>query len=103
MLCKTWKLKKVLVDGDRNSSILINDHLLFSKNMQYKSFDTSDKVGQYVIGGAWSLDKSGQFIIQNPGTDKEKKLRVVQLDDKNLVYQLDMQKSVWEVHMKVEN
>jgi hypothetical protein len=102
LLYKTWKLKKVLVDGDRNPNRIVNDHLVFSSNMQYRSFDSQDKIGRYATGGPWIIDKTGHFIIQNPGTPMEKKLRVKKLSENNLVFELNMQKSTWQVHMKPE-
>lgn len=102
LLCRTWKLSKVTVNGTESGQHIMNDHLSFGKDMKFKSYDSGDRSGKYAVSEAYKLEDNGNVIIQNPGTEKETRLKIMELSKKKLVYQLEMKKSIWMVYMKAE-
>jgi hypothetical protein len=102
LICKTWKVRKILVNGERSSRKILNDHIIFTSDLIYESYNNNDEDDKYSIRGKWKLDKSGSFIIQNPGSHREVKLKILKVDEENLVYEMNMRNSLWVIHLKAD-
>ena len=102
LICKTWKIKKVLIDNKKAKFKVINDHIAFGQDMKYLSYDSEDVNLVSSKKGLWKFNYNGTSIITDPNTDAEMDMKIIKLNDGILVYELNFKKAIWQVHLKPE-
>jgi hypothetical protein len=102
LLCKTWKIKKVIIDNRKVRQKVINDHISFRPDMKYFSYDSKDVNLVSSVKGLWKLSSNGTNIITDPNTDKETFMKIIKLKEDIFVYELTFKQATWQVYLKPE-
>ncbi len=102
ILCKTWKLKKIIIDEQKVKNKLLNDHIRFDSNMNYLTYDSKDVNLISSKKGTWKINEDGKSVITDPDTDNPTSMKILTLKENLFVYELNFKLSQWQVYLKKE-